>query len=465
MMTKRKSLKFKLLLYYLLVQILLFLLFGGILLKFLQDAMHDKMEATLKVIILDIKDDIIEHNMDFKHISLEEEVEEFDFRPLFIKVIKEDEVFKTQYFPKNIPLKTPLEKDKIFFELTGERAVVTLAFSHEQINYTVQLVSIPKKIEELFPNLRYIILFIVPIVLLFAVLFGNILISRAFRPIELLLNELQSIGAKNLSKRVQTRKTNDEIDEISHEINKLLDRIDKAYTQISQFTGDASHELKTPLTIMRGEIEIALNHSRSTQEYKNVLKSTLDEVLNVQKMIENLLLVAKLDTTAPQNIKEMVYLDEILLEVTHELKPLAEKKQCTLEVEIKEAISLYANEHLLKIAIKNILQNSIFYSHAHSKIFICLEKHQDTLLLSIEDFGIGMSEQTVENIFEKFYRGDESRSKHTGGSGLGMSIVKKILAMHEITIHIHSTLGKGTKVTLSTEDLETKNPKDSGNKI
>ncbi|MBE0497083.1 MAG: HAMP domain-containing protein [Campylobacterales bacterium] len=457
--------KFKLLLYYLLVQTLLFLLFGGILIKFLQDAMHDKMEATLKVIILDIKDDIIEHHIDFEQISLEEEVEEFDFRPLFIKILRENEVFSTHDFPKNTPLEAPLENDKIFFKLTSDRAIAILAFTYQQVNYTVQLVSIPKKIEELFPNLRYIIIFIVPIVLLFAVLFGNILISRAFRPIELLLQEIQSIGAKSLSKRVQTRKTNDEIDQISQEINKLLDRVDKAYTQISQFTGDVSHELKTPLTIMRGGLEVALNNDRPTQEYKNVLKSTLDEVLSVQQMIENLLLVAKLDTTAPQNIKEMVYLDEILLEVTHELKPLAEKKQCTLEVEIKEAVSLYANEHLLKIAIKNILQNSIFYSHAYSKIFICLEKHQDTLLLSIEDFGIGMAEQTVENIFEKFYRGDESRSKHTGGSGLGMSIVKKILVMHEIAIHIHSTLGEGTKVTLSAEDLETKNPKDSGNDI
>lgn len=453
MITKQRSLKFKLLLYYLLVQAILFVIFSSIMVKMLKDSVEDKVETNLKVIILDIKDDIIEHHKGIDTLSLEKELDEFQIKPLYINIIQNGKVIKTNDFPNDIPANTNIQYDKIYFDVINQKMVSSLKFSFKGSDYIIQLSTSPKHLPELFPNLKYIFIFIAPIILLFSIIFGNMLIAKTFKPIEKLLQEIQNIGAKSLSSRVSLNNSNDEIDQISYEVNKLLGRVEKAYTQISQFTSDASHELKTPLTILRGEIELALKEDREKDEYKATLKSAQDEILNIQKTIESLLLLAKVESKE-LNLDDIIYLDEMLIELTKELKPIFTNKNCELELDIKEPLSIKGNEELFKIVLKNIIENGVFYSKQDSKMKVTLLKEKDKGLIVIEDFGIGMSKQTVENIFEKFYRGDTSRSKNTGGTGLGMSIVQKISQLHNVDINIKSEIDKGTKITLSFEYLE-----------
>ena len=454
MISTKRSLKFKLLLYYLLIQVILFAVFGTVLLHMLRESVKDKLETNLKVIILDLKDDIIEHNHGTKIFSFTKEKSEFQISPLFIKILKNDRIVQSDDFPKDILLNKTIPYDKIYFAVINHKASASLKFILDKDEYIIQISTSSKHLDELFPNLKYIFLFAAPIILLFAVILGNFLISRSFRPIENLLSEIQNIEAKSLSSRVTVNNSNDEIDRISIEINKLLQRLEKSYEQVSQFTSDASHELKTPLTILRGQVEISLREERPVQEYKSTLNNVLDEVLNIQQTVENLLLLAKVDNTTNIHHHDLIYVDEILLETIRELKPLGENKNCSLKFNINDTISINGNEKLFKIVLKNIIENAIFYSSNDSQVEISLDKKDQKGYLCVKDFGEGMTQETIEKIFEKFYRGDISRSKHTGGTGLGMSIVKKICDIHNTSIDIQSKPSKGTKVTLSFDALD-----------
>ena len=446
---KRKTLKSKLLVYYMVIQIFLFVVFANVLVYMLKESAKDKVEANLRVISLDIKDDILEHD----YLSLDEEVNEFQIKPLFIRIVKDDKITQTNDFPKEVPIFRDIPYDKIVFNNVNNRGVSTLKFSNKNIEYIVQLSTTAQHIPDLYPNLKYIFLIVAPFILLFAVIFGNLLISRSFRPIEKLLSEIQDISPNRLSSRVTTNNTYDEIDQISMEVNKLLERVEKSYQQVSQFTSDASHELKTPLTIIRGELEIILKEDREKDEYKKGLGSIESEILAMQKMIENLLLLAKVQSNKII-LDDIIYLDETLLDITKELSSLCEAKNCEIELTIDDAVSINGNEELFKIVLKNLLTNSIFYSHENSQINVTLEKNENKAYIQIEDFGIGMSKENLENIFETFYRADSSRTKYTGGHGLGMSIVKKICDLHNITIDIQSELNNGTKVKLSLNYLD-----------
>lgn len=347
-----------------------------------------------------------------------------------------------------------LKNEHIYFETINERLISLLKFELNKETVIIEVATKPQKLSEIFPNLKYILIFIVPIFLLVSVVLGNLLIGRTFRPIELLLDQISSIKAKNLSQRVTVHNPNDELGQITLQINQLLNRLETSYNQVAQFTSDASHELKTPLTILRGEVEVALREKRDSSEYKQTLEVVLSEILNIQTMVENLLLLAKVENIQELTNKEIVYVDEVLSDVVTELKVLASKKHIDLNLEIKDPLSQLGNPSLIKIIFKNIIENSIFYSEDNSKVNITLFNEMNQSYVVIEDFGIGMEEATLNNIFEKFYRADSSRAKHTGGTGLGMSLVQKIAAIHDISVSITSQKSIGTKVTLQFTNSE-----------
>lgn len=446
-MNNKITLKFKLLLYYLLVQIILFVVFGGVMYHMLESSVKEKLETNLKIIILDIKDDLIHHHKINSKISLENEIEEFEMKPLDIKVIINNKLIQTKSFPNEIKIDQSLENDTVYFTSNKNYIWGNLKFYNGDISYFLQVATPIQKLIDIFPNLVYIFVLIIPLTLLLAVIMGNLLISKSFRPIENILEDIENISAKNLSKRVRRGNNKDEIDAIAFEINNLLQRVDDAYSQVSQFTSDASHELKTPLTIMQGELEVLLKEKRTKEEYKKAIDSVLDEVGNIRKIIDSLILLAKVD--GKLKMDEDIYIDEVIFDVIRELKPFIVEKNIVIETKILAPVTIEGNEKLFTIALKNLIENAIFYSYENNKVLIKLEEYDGGFKLQVVDYGIGMSEETCEKIFEKFYRSDDSRSKNTGGFGLGMSIVKKIANIHSLDIKVKSSLGKGSIFTLT----------------
>ena len=262
-------------------------------------------------------------------------------------------------------------------------------------------------------NLLYALFFIIPIILILSIIGGNFLISTSFSSIE-----------------------------------RILKRLELSFEKVSQFSSDASHELKTPLTIIRGELEIGLRKDRTKEEYKNILKTCLDEILIIKETINDLLFLAK----SEQHLKYMqiqsIYLDELIEESILEVKNYANLKTILLINNIDNPITIKAYSSLLKIAIKNILKNSIQFSHKDSNVIIRSKTIPNYFIIQVQDYGIGISKKEQIKIFYKFYRTDKSRNKNLGGTGLGMPISKKILDIHDAEIFIKSEENEGTIVSI-----------------
>lgn len=454
------SIKQKLLLYNIVIQCLILILFSFSIYKILEISTLDKIQSTLKVIVLDVVDDILEHQNELSTRVYDEE-KEYKFEPLYIRLLKLENSLKTinqtSNFPNDIAWDVKhlqkLKKDTIDFENSTSYILSRIKITIRDELYIVEVGTKNTFLNTAMENLFYILLFIVPIILIFSIIGGYFLIYKSFLPIEIMLKNLKNITAFNLSNRLPTRNSDDEIDKLSSEINNLLTRLEISFEKISQFSSDASHELKTPLTIIRGEIEVALRKERSSKEYEQTLNSCLDEVLVIQKTIDDLLFLAKNESDFTHSF-EPFYSDEITLESIKELESFALMKHITLESQIQESIILNGHAPLLKIALKNIIKNAITFSHENQKVIIKNYWQNNTFCISIQDFGIGIAQNEQTKIFEKFYRTDKSRNKESGGTGLGMAIVEKIIQLHQGKIHLTSEENQGTMVVLEFERIE-----------
>jgi heavy metal sensor kinase len=454
--TTKLSIKKKLLIYSFFIQIIILAIFSFSLYKALEISTLDKFQATLKVIILDITDDLREK--DTINDAVLNEEKEYNFEPLYIRILDNnthEKLIQTPNFPDNI------EHNDIYLNKLKEN-IITF---EEQNNYLLSRIKIDfnssqKVIIEVattkdmlwshLDNLLYILSFIIPIILIFAIIAGNFLIYKSFSPIEKVLEELKSINASDLSARLHNTNNQDEINDLIIEINNLLSRLESSFERISQFSSDASHELKTPLTIIRGEIEIALRKDRSADEYKQSLQTSLDEVIVIEQTINDLLFLAKNEKDLiTHNMEEILYFDEIIDESINEMKNFAILNQIEIKFKLVDTIEFKGYSNLLKIAIKNLLKNAIQYSNPNSIIIVKSFKNDGLFNISIQDFGIGIAHNEQEKIFEKFYRTDKSRNKNSGGTGLGMSIMKKIIDIHKGIIKIKSEENIGTTIIIS----------------
>ena len=454
-MTNKLSIKKKLLLYSFLIQIIILAIFSFSLYKALEISTLDKLQATLKVIILDVTDDLLEKKQ-ISAVTLDEE-KEYKFEPLFIRILdnnNHEKLIQTSNFPEDIEhndnyLKN-LELNTITFEEQNNYLVsrIKIDFHKEKI-VIIEIATTKEILTSTLEDILYILSFILPIVLIFSILGGNFLIYKSFLPIENILLELKQINAKDLSARLKSNKNKDEINQLVEEVNSLLKRLESSFEKISQFSSDASHELKTPLTIIRGEIEVALRKERSIDEYKSVLNSSLNEIIIIEKTINDLLFLAKNEKDILIDNQEDIYFDEIIDESINEVKSFAKLNQIEINFILEDTIEYKGYSNLLKIALKNVLKNAIQFSHKNSQIIVKSYKKGSFFEISVQDFGIGIEKNEQIKIFEKFYRTDKSRNKNSGGTGLGMSILKKIVDIHKGKINIHSKENIGTTITIS----------------
>ncbi len=455
-MINKLSIKKKLLIYVFFIQLSILIIFSISLHKALEISTFDKIQSTLKIILLDVTDDILEQK-NVENIKDFNEEKEYKFEPLYIRLIKIEalnnkfKTIKSINFPKEIKETfntiNAYAFDSVIFDNQKPYIISKLKFKINNNDYLIEIATNDHNLNRTLENLIYILVFIIPIVLIFATIGGYFLIYRSFLPIEKILNDLKEISAVDLSKRLQYSNNQDEINLLAKEINSLLTRLESSFEKISQFSSDASHELKTPLTVIRGEIEIALRKDRSIEEYKETLKISLDEVLIIKQTIDDLLFLAK-SKEGIESFEKDVYLDELTFEAAKELEIFARIKKVTIKYDIKEALQINACSKLLKIAFKNIIKNAIIFSYENSSICIKNYSDENFYIFSVEDKGIGISKEDQKKIFEKFYRSDKSRNKETGGTGLGMAICKKIVSIHHGKISIKSEEDLGTTITV-----------------
>lgn len=454
-MTSNLSIKKKLLIYSFLIQLVILMIFSISLYKALEISTLDKLQATLKIIILDVTDEVLENN-EIENILLDEE-KEYNFEPLYIRILDNKthkKIIQTSNFPDNIEQNDEylnrLKENTVIFEKQNNYLVSRIKINHHEGKISIIEIATTKDIlTNTLENILYILGFILPIILILSVIGGNFLIYKSFLPIENILSQLKKINANDLSARLNSSKNEDEINQLVNEVNSLLKRLEASFEKISQFSSDASHELKTPLTIIRGEIEIALRKERSIDEYKDALNSSLNEIIIIEQTINDLLFLAKNEKDLIIEKQEIFYFDEIVDESINETKNFAKLHQIDIKFIVEDTIEFNGYSNLLKIAIKNILKNAIQFSYKNSQVIVKNYKKDGFFNISVQDFGIGIAKNEQIKIFEKFYRTDKSRNKNSGGTGLGMSILKKIVDIHKGKINIHSKENIGTTITIS----------------
>lgn len=280
--------------------------------------------------------------------------------------------------------------------------------------------------------------------MLLATLGGTFIIRRALRPVKTVVHTARKISADDLSLRIESEKRQDEIGELVDTFNDMISRLEASIKKLKQFSGDVSHELRTPLTVIRGEIEVLLRKERSTADYRETLSTVLEETSLLERIIDDLLFLSRIEAIQKKELEKPVQLDEILLQTIENRDAAARNKEIHLNIINMDAAMVHGDENLLERMLINIIDNAIRYTPVRGRVEISLEKQGDTAVLGIRDNGIGIPQEALPYIYDRFFVVDKSRSKETGGLGLGLSIVKHVAETHGAVITVASEVGQGT---------------------
>ena len=253
---------------------------------------------------------------------------------------------------------------------------------------------------------------------------------KALQPLQEVAAAAEQIDAKALNQRLPQPLVQDEIGRLVQVLNHAFDRLERSFEQATRFSSDASHELKTPLTIMRGEIESALKSEVENPRIESLLDGLLAETQRLCDIVEKLLLLSRADVGALTLIKEILDFSAICHELVEDAQILAEPKRVTTEFEISPDVKVLADESFLRLLLLNLLDNAIKYNVEGGSLSISLRKSGVLAVFRIANSGPGISKEHESRVFERFYRADPSRSSDIGGSGLGLSICHEIVIAH-----------------------------------
>lgn len=290
-------------------------------------------------------------------------------------------------------------------------------------------------------SLGSLILFVSISVLIYL---GYILIALLLRPLEQITNALDEINANNLSTRIELENDSKDVIQLVTSINTMIQRIENSFKQIQQFTSDASHELRTPLAILMGELEIGLHTSKSKQDFQEVILSALDEVIRLSKVVSSLLELSKAESGKLLLQFEKTNISDLLLDLLEDAEILSEAKKINLQHSVERSVYAEVDSSKIHQALLNIIENSIKYTQEEGEVSIVLDSDSQFVIIEVKDNGIGMTEEELPFIFDRFYRADVSRSTAIQGTGIGLAIVKWILEGHDAITTVKSKPNEGT---------------------
>ncbi len=311
-----------------------------------------------------------------------------------------------------------------------------------QVAYNVENeINILERFELIIFSTLFFILFI-------SALAGFFVSKSALEPINKIKEQIKAITEHNLDKRIDVGEVPDELKDLIESFNTLLERLRKAFLREKRFISDVSHELKTPISVIQMQCEIALRKERDSKEYKKALETIKDTISLMSSLVEKMLMVSRLERVDKSVFSE-VELSSVLKSAYELLKGRADECDVDLDLNIpNEPIFVKGDKTLLVEMFVNLIDNAIKYNNKGGCVLVEVEKLGSSVVVKISDTGIGISEDEVEKVFEEFYRADKSRSKDREGFGLGLSIVKKIAQLHGIEIKINSSDNTGTTFSL-----------------
>jgi two-component system, OmpR family, sensor kinase len=296
---------------------------------------------------------------------------------------------------------------------------------------------------------RRVLFLALPLLIGLAGVGGYWLTTRSLAPLDWMAEQARRISGSNLEARLEIGHAAEELTVLSSSFNELLSRLDQNFESMRRFVADASHELRTPISIIRGEADVALSHERSAAEYRQSLAIVLDESRRLSRLVDDLLNLARADAGHVKLQVREFYFNDLLAECCRSVQTLATARNIRLECHTAEDLPYSGDEELLRRLVVNLLDNAIRYTPEGGTVSAALRSQGRELSIQVSDTGVGIAADAVPHLFERFYRADQARSRRDGGFGLGLAIVKWIAESHQGAVDLASRPGAGSTFTVT----------------
>ena len=297
--------------------------------------------------------------------------------------------------------------------------------------------------------LQTALLIIFPISVIIIFLLARFIASKSIKPVFNVIETAQAITENNLTERINLPENKDELYQLSLTIKSLLDRLEFQIIKAKQFSADASHELRTPLAIIKGTLEILIRRERSKEEYNEKINYTLKQVDRLYNLVEQFLLISRVENNSLDLKKSIYNIKDQVENSIERFQLLLNEKQISVETAQLQSQIIENYQEFTDIIIDNIISNALKYAHLNGEIKIYSVTEKNVYHLIIEDNGIGMNDEDLKFIQDRYFRIQNESTLHISGSGLGLNIATKLAKLSDATIEIESQQGKGTKVILT----------------
>lgn len=457
------STRFKITIWYSSLFLLLEILLGVVIYVYLYRISHINLDSNLKSQAKAILHTVEERHIDldlFQPSSVYRTEDEliwdiiydaivFNRRNTFIEIYSTKKIiFKTANLGENsLSFPEKKEKEAVFnyknkalsddiirvCHLRGKRYSVVVAYPIESIAQTLN-------------SLRDLYFATAPLFLIISLIGGALISAKSLSRIDAIIKKTEEITARNLEEKIPGGEYSDEFGRLVNKMNEMIGRIKTSVDYMNQFSISAAHELKTPLTILRGEIEIALKSQKTPECYVDILKSNYEETIRLIKIVDNLFFISMSDNALIKINKHEVELSRFLNSIAQSWGILGEDKNMKLVLNTPSLVVQF-DDDLIKQALSNMIDNAFKFGDENTTVNMSVEDLDGQIKISITNSGEIIPANEVEKIFNRFYRADKSRTRKTGGVGLGLSVVKSIANLHGGTVEVQS--GNNSLTTVS----------------
>ncbi|MCK8059206.1 MULTISPECIES: cell wall metabolism sensor histidine kinase WalK [unclassified Fusibacter] len=441
----RFSLTFKISLIYTMLVLVVLIVFNASLISFFKYFMVDTETSALvqtRIRVLNIvhEDELI----DADHLSVVASEDN-----VIINVLDEntENVYSTDSLLK--PVKYNLTSNiPVLLKINEERYLV--ASAKTKVGDTYYYIQLIKDVGSLYENVYSLIVIGVILTIIFILAIaaiGSRISKNLLDPITTMTGQVKAISIKNLDRRLDVTDAKDELKDLAMQFNSMLDHIEDAYGKQNQFVSDASHELRTPISVINGYVGMLDRWGKRDEAILDEsIQAIKGETIQMKELIEKLLFLARSDRNKIEMEIERVDLNELMEEICRETRMIDSKHDIVCDVEGESMI--YGNNKLIKQMIRIFIENAIKFTEESKQITLMMRVVGDRTMLAVKDAGIGIPKEDIAKIFDRFYRADKSRTKSSGGSGLGLSIAKWIIDQHGAEVKVFSELNVGTKVEI-----------------
>ncbi len=312
--------------------------------------------------------------------------------------------------------------------------------------YTVQVAASMHEAFEALDRFRLLLVFAAPLLLMAASVGGYWLSTRALSPVDEISRAAQRISIENLSERLPVSRTGDQLQRLSETLNAMFSRLDGAVRRITQFTADASHELRAPVSLIRTTAEVAVQkRDRTAKEYFDALLEIVEEAERTSQVVDSLMLLARADSGTETLDRAAADACAIVREAAEQGEKLARNHDLGFTLSLPNTrVPVEADSSALRRALLILIDNAVKYTPRGGLVTVELNTSTGFAIVSVSDTGIGIAREEVPHIFDRFWRADKTRSREEGGAGLGLSIAKWIVETHRGSIDVESEPGKGS---------------------